>query len=228
MADINTGRLPIASVNLPILDELKSAADKQIVSDQLNSVLRGALISAANSRGVSTLDNVLRNLQSPDLAADQNLSLRAFVTKYATIPTDPAANKAAQAAIATLSATTTVGEFLGLDKTVASNPIFRGIVAQTNLAALLSTSPALTAYWPTGSASVGMTCRRPAGRTSCSAPTPWTRRCPTGKIPPCSRTCSVTTTLVSPTSSTWKPSARTGRSCPSASSGSWSCASTAT
>ena len=145
MADINTGRLPIASVNLPILDELKSAADKQIVSDQLNSVLRGALISAANSRGVSTLDNVLRNLQSPDLAADQNLSLRAFVTKYATIPTDPAANKAAQAAIATLSATTTVGEFLGLDKTVASNPIFRGIVAQTNLAALLSTSPALTA-----------------------------------------------------------------------------------
>ena len=141
---IVTGRLPITSVNLAILDELKSAADMQIVSDQLNAVLRETLISAANSHGLSPLANVLQNIQSPDLAADQNLSLRDFVTKYATIPSDPAANKAAQAAIATLSSTTTVGEFLGLDKTIAENPAFTGIVAQAKLAALLSTSPELS------------------------------------------------------------------------------------
>lgn len=143
MANISTGRLPVGSVNLPILDALKSAADKQVVSDQLNTALRAALVSAAQNLGLSVLENVVQNVQSTDLAADQNLSLRAFVTKYGAIPTDPAANKAAQAAIATLSNTTTVGQFLGLDKTIAGNPLFSGIVAQANLSALLGTSAVL-------------------------------------------------------------------------------------
>ena len=104
-----------------------------------------SLISAAKSRGLSALVTILQNLHSPHLAADQNLSLFAFVTKHAKIPTDPAAAKHAHAAIATLSKTTTVGEFLGLDKTIASNPAFTGIVAQTSLSAALGTSPALAA-----------------------------------------------------------------------------------
>ena len=45
---------------------------------------------------------------------------------------------------------------------------------------------------------------------------------------PCSRTCSATTTRASRTRSTWSRSTPTGTSCPSGSSASWSCASTAT
>lgn len=79
-------------------------------------------------------------MSSAFLAADENLSLRDFVTKHATLPTEPSARQAAQMAIATLSSTTTVGAFLGLSTTVAANSIFSGIVAQTHLAELLSTS----------------------------------------------------------------------------------------
>ncbi len=78
-----------------------------------------------------------------DFAADQKLSRKDRVSKYTTLPTDPAANKAAQQAIAMLSTSTTVSQFLGLDKTIAANPIFSGTVAQTNLVALMATSPNL-------------------------------------------------------------------------------------
>jgi len=66
-----------------------------------------------------------------------------------------------------------------------------------------------------------------ARRTSCSAPTRSTLRCPTGTIPPCSRTCSATTIPPWPTPSDMEAVNAHWRSCPSASSASWSCASTA-
>jgi hypothetical protein len=145
MAAINRGPLPIQSINIQILDALKDPASSQIISDQLNAVLRATLTSSADSRGLSALENLLESLRPGDFATDQNLSLRDFVTKYATLPTDPAANKAAQQAIATLSTSTTVGQLLGLNQTIAANPIFGGIVAQTNLASLMGTSPTLAA-----------------------------------------------------------------------------------
>jgi len=111
MALINTGPLPIQSLNIQVLDALKDPASRQIINDQLNTVLRATLISSAKSRALPALESLLENLRPADFGAEQNLSLRDFVTKYATLPTDPAANKAAQRAIATLSTSTTVGQF---------------------------------------------------------------------------------------------------------------------
>ncbi|HUO15713.1 MAG TPA: neuraminidase-like domain-containing protein, partial [Verrucomicrobiae bacterium] len=146
MAVINTGPLPIQSLNQQILEALKDPVTSQVVSAQLNTVLQTALIASANSRGgLPALVSVLENLRPADLAADQNLSLRDYVTKYAALPTDPAQNKAAQQAIATLSTSTTVGQLLGLNQTIAANPIFGGFVAQTNLVSLMATSPSLAA-----------------------------------------------------------------------------------
>jgi hypothetical protein len=145
MALINTGPLPIQSLNIQVLDALKDPASRQIINDQLNTVLRATLISSAKSRALPALESLLENLRPADFGAEQNLSLRDFVTKYATLPTDPAANKAAQRAIATLSTSTTVGQFLGLNQTIAASPIFSGLVAQTNLASLMATSPTLAA-----------------------------------------------------------------------------------
>jgi hypothetical protein len=142
----NTGYLPLRLLNLPVTNALKDPASSQIVSDQLNAVLHATLISSAESRGgLPALVSLLETLRPADLATDQNLSLRDFVAKYATLPADPAANKAAQQAIATLSTSTTVGQFLGLNQTIAANPIFSGFVAQTNLVSLMTTSPTLFA-----------------------------------------------------------------------------------
>ena len=144
MAAINIGLLPIASINRPVIEVLNgTSTEKEIVNNQLNAALKVQLISAANSLGQAALAHVLETMGATDLAAEENLSLRDFVTKHATIPTDPSTRPAAQAAIATLSSMTTVGQLLGLDKTIASNPLFSGTVAQTNLAALLATSPVL-------------------------------------------------------------------------------------
>lgn len=144
MATINLTKVSGASVNKPILDVLGgSAADKTTVGNALNGALKTVLTNSATSTQQTALVNLLETLSPVDLAAEQNLSLRDFVTKNTTLPTDPAARQAAETAIATLSPTTTVGALLGLSGTVSSNPIFSGMVAQTNLSTLLSTSSAL-------------------------------------------------------------------------------------
>lgn len=85
-------------------------------------MLRATLISSAQSRGgLAALESLLQTLRPADFAADQNLSLKDFVSKYTTLPTDPASNKAAQQAIATLSGATTIAQLLGLNQTIAAN-----------------------------------------------------------------------------------------------------------
>jgi hypothetical protein len=118
--------------------------DKAAVNDALTSTLKTMLTASATSAQQTALVSLLQTLSPADFATDQNLSLRDFVTKHATLPTDPAAKQAAQAAIATLSSTTTAGALLSLNSTIASNPIFGSIVARTNLGNLLSTSPSLS------------------------------------------------------------------------------------
>ncbi len=135
---INIGRLPVIEVLT------SNTAEKQIVINQLNAALKSELTSSAMESKNGALGNLLQTLTPADLSVEQNLSLRDFVGKHTTLPTDPAANHAAQAAITTLSSTTTVGALLGLNRTIEGNPIFSGMVAQTNLTTLLTTSPALT------------------------------------------------------------------------------------
>jgi hypothetical protein len=132
------------SLKRPVIEMLRgTSADKQIVSDQLNAVLKSGLISFAVSDEQTVLAKVLETLAPADLLADGSLSLRDFVTKNVTLRTDSAAKQTAQEAFARLSSTTTVGALLGLDKAILDNPGLSGIVAQTNLATLLATSPTL-------------------------------------------------------------------------------------
>jgi hypothetical protein len=139
------GTMPAVSLNKPIIELLNSStADKQILNAQLNAVLKSALVSSATSTQQAVLAHLLQTLAPADFGADQNLSLRDFVTKHTTLPIDPAANQAAQAAIALLSPTTTVGALLGLNSAVSANPFLSGIAAQTNLGTLLSTSSDLS------------------------------------------------------------------------------------
>jgi len=110
-----------AFLNQPVIAILSGNADgSQIVNTQLNAVLKAQLTSSATVARQTTLASLLQNLAPGDLAADQSLSLRDFVTKYTTLPTDPSANQTALAAIATLSATTTVGALLSLNGTIAT------------------------------------------------------------------------------------------------------------
>ena len=121
----------------------QNAAESSTVSTTLNTALKASLIAAASASQQTALVDLLQTLKPADLLATKDLSLRDFVARNTTLPSDPAANQPAQAAIASLSSVTTVGALLGLDQTVAANPLLRGIVAQANLGALLSTSPAL-------------------------------------------------------------------------------------
>lgn len=144
MATINLTKLSGVVASKQILDVLGgSTADKATVSNALNGALKTVLTNSATNAQQMALVNLLQTLSPVDLVAEQNLSLRDFITKHTTLPTDPAAKQAAEAAVATLSSNTTIGALLDLSSTVASNPIFSGIVAQTNLSTLLSTSSAL-------------------------------------------------------------------------------------
>src|SRR5690242_18095838 len=105
MPNINIGRLPGTSINRPVIEVLTgTTVDKQIVTTQLNTALKSELTSSATSSGQTVLANLLQTLAPADLAANQSLSVRDFVAKHTTLPTDPAAKQAAQAATATLSA----------------------------------------------------------------------------------------------------------------------------
>jgi hypothetical protein len=146
MPTVNLTKLDSVSLASSVLDALSAnTADKTTVNNALNGALKTMLGTSATSTQQTALVNLLQTLTPADIAADQNLSLRDFVTKQTTLPTEPTAKQAAEVAITTLSSTTTIGALLGLNDTIAKNPIFSGIVAQTNLSKLLSTSPSLSA-----------------------------------------------------------------------------------
>jgi len=71
MALINTGPLPIQSLNIQVLDALKDPASRQIINDQLNTVLRATLISSAKSRALPALESLLENLRPADFGASR-------------------------------------------------------------------------------------------------------------------------------------------------------------
>jgi Tc toxin complex TcA C-terminal TcB-binding domain/ABC toxin N-terminal region/Neuraminidase-like domain/PA14 domain len=141
IASINPGLL-----NKPILEILggQASADQSAVSSALGTALQTALQQSAANAQQTALANLLDSLKTTDLVQDQNLSVRDFVSKNTTLPSDPVAKREAETAIATLSSTTTVGALLGLSGTIAGNPILAPVVAQTNLSSLLSTSSALS------------------------------------------------------------------------------------
>ena len=117
---------------------------RTFVSDTLNSDLKSMLVSAATNAGQTVLVSLLQALPTVDIASVKDVTLQAFVSKEVTLPTDATAKAAAEAAIAKISTTTTVGDLLGLNTTLQASPLFAGEVKKVGLATLLATSPALT------------------------------------------------------------------------------------
>jgi len=144
----NPVSIPLGEVNLDDtgLNNVKAGAPAQaFISDALNSALTSSLASAATSAGYSNLATLISAIPSVVVAADRDLSIHAFVKREVKLPDDPTARAAAEEAIAKLSKTTTMGELLGLDQPLNTNPLFAGLVGQVNLATLLQTSAPLNA-----------------------------------------------------------------------------------
>ena len=95
--------------------------------------------------GYTDLAPLIAAIPTADVVADKDLSLQAFVAQSITLPSDAATKQAVETAIQSLSTTTTVGTFLGLNTPINTNALLAGVVGQTNLAQLLQTSPALAA-----------------------------------------------------------------------------------
>jgi Tc toxin complex TcA C-terminal TcB-binding domain/Neuraminidase-like domain/PA14 domain/Salmonella virulence plasmid 28.1kDa A protein len=129
-----------------VLGNLSAMGPAQsFISDTLNSALTSSLASAATSAGYAGLASLIGAIPSVDIAASKELSIHAFVKREVKLPHDSPARAAAEEAIAKLSTTTTIGESLGLDQTLNSNPLFAGLVGQVNLSTLLQTSAPLKA-----------------------------------------------------------------------------------
>jgi len=135
-----------ANLSDTVLNNLKAGAPAQaFVSDTLNTTLVSSLANAAMRAGYSNLATLIQAIPPVDIVASKDLSLRDFVSKEVKLPDDATAKSVAEAAIAQLSSTTTVGDLLNLNSGINDNPIFTGEVNKVDLANLLKTSPALAA-----------------------------------------------------------------------------------
>jgi Tc toxin complex TcA C-terminal TcB-binding domain/Neuraminidase-like domain/PA14 domain/Salmonella virulence plasmid 28.1kDa A protein len=144
----NPVSIHLGEVNLSdtVLNNLKAGAPAQaFINDTLNNALTSSLAGAATSAGYANLATLISAVPSVDIAANKDLSIHDFVSKEIKLPDDPTARVVAESAIAKLSATTTIGELLGLEQPVNANPLLAGLVGHVNLATLLQTSATLTA-----------------------------------------------------------------------------------
>ena len=140
----NAVNLSGANLSATLLVNLQTDSPAQsFISDTLNASLKSMLVSAATSAGQSSLVPLLQALAPVDIASVADLSLQAFVSGQVTLPTDATTKAAVQAAIATISTTTTVSDLLGLSTVLQTSPLFTGEVNKLNMATLLATSPAL-------------------------------------------------------------------------------------
>ncbi len=127
-----------------VLDNLKAGSPAQaFLSDTLNAALKAKLTSAATSANQTALVSLLQAIPAVDIAANKDVSLHDFVSKQVTLPADPTAKAAAEAAIGKLSTKTTVGDLLGLNANLKDNPLFTNEVNKVDVQTLLATSPAL-------------------------------------------------------------------------------------
>ena len=147
MAEITGSQLAKIDVSRPVLATLTDASVDQATKTALSSLLSSALTTqlqnVSTSAGYSNLAQLIPAIPAKDLLADKDLSLQAFVKKTVVLPANPEAKASIEAAIQKVSATTTVGQFLGLDQTVTANPLLTGVIGQANLATLLATSAPL-------------------------------------------------------------------------------------
>jgi Tc toxin complex TcA C-terminal TcB-binding domain/Neuraminidase-like domain/Salmonella virulence plasmid 28.1kDa A protein len=146
MPNINTLHLSGAALNKSILDNLTGNTDsKAYIAETLNTTLRSKLTTALTARGYTVLADLISQIGPVDLVANKDVPLRTFVANQvqSKMPSDATLKKAVDDAISQLSSTTTVGDLLGLNKSLADQPEFQGEVQKVQLSAVLGTSPML-------------------------------------------------------------------------------------
>ncbi|HEX7568838.1 MAG TPA: peptidoglycan-binding domain-containing protein [Anaerolineaceae bacterium] len=94
--------------------------------------------------GSPTLSGLAENFSVVDIAANKDLSVRAFITNQVEpiVANDPAKKQAVEAEVAKLSDSTTIDALLGLDPPIKGHPLFQQAeVRKADLSSLLATSP---------------------------------------------------------------------------------------
>ena len=144
LSSIHFGGLKLDQPALAMLtDAGVDAAAKSALSDSLNTALKAQLASAATAAGYADLASLIQAIPAVDVVADKDLTLRDFVSREVAFPTDPAKKAAVEAAIAKLSMTTRLGDFLNLSAPINANPDLASGVQAAGLATALKTSSAL-------------------------------------------------------------------------------------
>jgi hypothetical protein len=123
-----------------LTDATADETAKSALSDSLGVALKSALVSASTAAGHGDLANLIAATSVADVVADKDLSLRDFVSKAITLPSDPTQKAEVEAAVASVSSTTMVGDLLELGAPINANPILAGVVNVARMATLLETS----------------------------------------------------------------------------------------
>jgi len=136
-------RLNSAMLDKSVLDHLNGNADsKVIMGETLNAALKSTLASALTDNGSTQLAELIQAMSPVDIAANKDVSVRAFVAKQIQdkVQSDAILKKAVDEEVRKLSDKTTIGDLLGLDKPIKDHPLFQDEVQKVALSSLLSTS----------------------------------------------------------------------------------------
>src|SRR5579859_5823940 len=128
MQNPNFVHLDATTLNGSVSDSLKAdSPSKTFVNDTLNVALKSQLSAALTDGGSPTLAGLVENLGAVDIAANKDLSVRAFIANQVEpqVANDPAKKQAVDAELAKLSNSTTIGALLSLDAPINDAPLFQ-------------------------------------------------------------------------------------------------------
>src|SRR5712692_6020201 len=117
MQNPNTFRLNGAQLDKTVLDNLNATTDSAThIKDTLNTALKTTLSSALTENGYTVLAGLIQNMGPVDIAANKDVPLRPIVVNQVqgSVQNDVVLKTAVDEAVNKLSATTTVGDLLGL------------------------------------------------------------------------------------------------------------------
>jgi hypothetical protein len=124
-----------------------SPAVRAAINAKLNTALKSNLAKSLDQGGYPVVSGLVERIGAVDIAANQNTTLRAFVTAQIdpVVDKDPAMKQAVDAEAANLSSTTTIGTFLNLNQPIQNHPLFQAEVNKAQIITLLSTISSLSA-----------------------------------------------------------------------------------
>jgi hypothetical protein len=139
-------RLDIRLLRRGLLDNLKPEdGHKDFINENLNEELRRVVAEMLAEQDHGPLAAFVRVMDSVDLAAEADISLRAFVEDRVeqALSKDSAMAPILLESVQALSDTTTLGQVLDLDQAIQDHPLFQIEANRLKSRALLDTSPLL-------------------------------------------------------------------------------------